>query len=118
MLQRVKEKSWGNKDLAAASKSFRGKKFSAAEKQAIFNRIGQLIRERVQPETMVTVLNAEGFRRVDGTQVTLSWVTSRMKKVKESYKDKVVIKRSGPVKEIYKRVVLQLLLPQNPLCWI
>lgn len=91
-----------NKDFKKIAKKFRGKRFSEADKKAIFERCRDLIKEGVAPDVAVTIMNAEGFRRVDGSLVTASWVNSQFNKVREAYKDKKVRKGSGPVKEIYR----------------
>lgn len=91
-----------NKDFKKIAAQFRGKRFSDADKKAIFDRCRDLIKEGVDPGVAVTIMNAEGFRRVDGSPVTASWVKGQFDRVREAYKDKKVKKGSGPVKEVYR----------------
>lgn len=85
------------------AKSFRGKRFDKEEKKRIFDRVLNLYKEGVSVDVMTTIMQKEGFRRVDGSDLTESWVTKQLNDVKSWFHNHKGRKLSGPVKTIYKK---------------
>lgn len=82
-------------------KSFRGKKFSKAEKDAIISRVTELLKDKVSLDVALTILKAEGFKRVDGSSLTEAWVNQWFNRVKKMNKNTKTRHLSGPVKTVY-----------------
>jgi hypothetical protein len=82
---------------------FRGKKYHPDEGKRIFSRLNTLYKDKTPPDTIRAIMQSEGFRRVDGSNLTLSWVNARLKKVVDHNKGKKTRHLSGPVKTIYEK---------------
>lgn len=79
-------------------KNFRGMRFSKEDKAAITNRITKLLKEGCKVDTMRTIMQAEGFRRVDGSDLTTTWVGQWVNKVR-----KPMTKAATPGKVVYNK---------------
>jgi hypothetical protein len=90
---------------------FRGKKYHPDEGKRIFSRLNTLYKDKTPPDTIRAIMQSEGFRRVDGSNLTLSWVNARLKKVVDHNKGKKTRHLSGPVKTIYEKK--NLLMPRR-----
>lgn len=89
-----------NPNFTEMSKPFQGKRFSPAEKQAIMDRVKEFIQAGISSQSAVAIMNEEGYRRVDGTLVTQSWVDSKYEEVKKRYRSDGTKHLSGPVRNI------------------